>query len=528
VNAPPQVLAGILARAEATKRKQAVAALTTELRAFYYPKQRAYYCSKAKRKATRKTRRAGATAGGCRELIARALEIDGFRATVVHTTRIEARERAWENDTQSGLVDVLRRYGVELDEPGVAKYRLADAITVEVREQELALEFSNGGRIELFGADNERAITKKRGNAKHVFWIDEAQDFQWLERFYKSVVVGALADYKGECWVSGTPGQDCAGMFYEITREDGSVISGCEVHSLAVVDNPFFGGTAEERWENTAGAAKRDNGWADDDPDFQREWLAKWVKTDARFVYAYNQVPEHELVYAPQRLLADGFPDAKAAMLDLPGRLDKKPREYFLAKGVDLGTTGGFAFVVWAWSLKDSNLYELCSWKRAGLDYDEMAVYMKAICSQIYIGLIVGDAGGGGKPAVMGWSKKWVEHYGIPIIEATKTNKAVAIATMNADIRKRRIKFRLGSPLAIEMKSHRWAPIRSEEGKLVEDKKTPNHACDGGLYAHRESYHHRGKEPSLPTLPNTSEWAQREERELEEANCAPQDDPYGW
>ena len=61
---------------------------------------------------------------------------------------------------------------------------------------------------------------------------------------------------------------------------------------------------------------------------------------------------------------------------------------------------------------------------------------------------------------------------------------------------------------------------------MVEDPSTPNHCCDAGLYAHRESYHHRYREKPLQPERGSPEWIAREEREHEEA--AERDDVFGW
>lgn len=499
-------------RAERLGRDEARVA-AAELRSFYYPKQRAFFTSPHRRRATRKTRRAGASAGGCHELLARAIEHAGYRATYCNSTRAEVRSIAWESDTQNGLLDLLRRYGTPITGRATAWFRLG-GVEVEVREQELALNFSNGSRIDSFAADDARAMDKVRGRAKHLFWIDEAQKFRFLGRFVYSVATPALADFEGEVWLTGTPDRDCAGLFYEVTNEEHPA-DGWEVHSMAVVDNPRFGATPEARWARTAAQALIDNGWTEDEPDFQREWLARWVREDARWVYAAHAVPRHELVYAPPRLAADGFPDLAAALADLPGAAEG--REYFLAMGADLGTRDAFALVVWAWSLRDPVLYELASWKRTGLDYDAMAGYLRAVREQVVVGLVVADAGGGGKPAVMGWSAAWMDRYGVPIIEAIKTNKAIAINQLNTDTRRRRIRLREGSVLLEEWLAHRWAPLRSATGLPVEDPTTPNHASDAGLYAFRESYHHRYREPLPVPEVGSDAWLAAQEREHEEA-----------
>jgi len=534
--------------------------LCATLRAFYHPKQAAYYRSKHKRRATRKTRRSGATAGGCRELIARAVEHPRFRAVYITTTRIEAKARAWINDTQSGFVDILRQHGEPIDEGGVEALNMA-GVRVDIREGDLALVFSNGSLIELFGADDEGAINKLRGRTKHVWWIDEAQDFLWLERLYKAVISAGSTDFAGEVWLTGTPGRDCAGFFYEVTRGDDDAVKGWEVHEIAVIDNPFFakvlwqdgewfvvgragideplGPFSSEaeaeaeavklRWERTAGEAIKENGWSDDDPDLLREWYARWVKEDARFVYELHKVDERALIYAPMRLGEDGFPDITAALLDLPSWA--KGRTYMLGLGADLGTTRAFAWSLWGWSLADPYLWEIATWKRTGLDYDEMVVALQRVADQATVGLWVADAGGGGKPAVKGWSRKWVDRYRIPIVEAEKPNKRIAIKQFNADIRKLSLRMRGGSPLLAEWKVHRWAPLRGAEvdggGGAVEDPRTHRDCSDAALYIHRHSYHHRYRPEPEKTLPGTPKWMLQEESDLLDGS---QEEfrPYGY
>lgn len=535
-------------------------ALVEKLRAFYHPKQRGFFTSPEKLKATKKTRRSGATAGGCRELIARSLEHPKHRATYIASTRDEASSRAWRNDTSSGFVDLIEAEGTLLEGRGRRKMPTYDlgGITVIVNTHKLVLTFSNGSLINLFGADKERDLRKLRGLAKDVFWVDEAQDFSFLTSFYKGVIVSACVDKGGECWLTGTPSKHLAGMFYDVTRDDGDPLPGWEIHRIAQTDNPFFGAVVWEggqwfvvdnfgvqtgpyadeaeaeaeaiaiRWERAAGEAIRKNGWAADDSDVLRELKAIWVKEGASWVYAVHGVPEHILTYAPARIDVDGFPDIRRALADLPGRADD--RAYFTALGADLGTRAAFAFVLWAWSLKDPVLYEVASWKKPGLNYDQMAAYLHAVRGVVNIGLITADAGGGGKPAVMGWSEKWVDKYQLPITEATKHNKRIAQNMLNTDIRTGNARFRKGGVLLAEMQAHRWKAIRSEDGKELEDV-TPHDACDGGLYGHRESYHHRFRPETPPIVPGSPEWVTREEQELERDICEQDDrgayDGYG-
>jgi hypothetical protein len=145
-----------------------------------------------------------------------------------------------------------------------------------------------------------------------------------------------------------------------------------------------------------------------------------------------------------------------------------------------------------------------------------MASHLRAIGDQVPIGQWVADAGGGGKGAVVGWSKRWLARYQLPIQEADKKPgyKPIAIKQMNNDIRRKQLRVRGGSPLLEEWKVHRWLSLRSAEGKMVEDPKTPNHCCDAGLYSHMTSYHHRFREPPKKEVRGTPAWVLREEQEL--------------
>lgn len=311
-------------------------------------------------------------------------------------------------------------------------------------------------------------------------------------------------------------------MFYDVTKDpepsDTDLVKALqaswEVHRFAQVDNPFFGATEAERYERTAAEALRLNGWTVDDPDFQREIMGRWVRSDANYVYAAHQVADHQLTYAPARLDDEGFPDVLAAMADLP---DRDHRSYHLALGADLGTRDDFAFVLWAWSLVDPCLYEVASWKRPGLDYDEMAGYLRRVRELVTVGVVVADAAGGGKPAVMGWSKDWERRYNVPIAEAEKSSKELAIKLVNNDIRTGKLRVRSGGALLAEWRIHRWAKLRTDTGRRVEDPSTPNHAADAGLYAHRHSYHHRGVVPEVKPAVGSNAYMEREERKIEEA-----------
>lgn len=530
--------------------------MAAKLRAFFYPKQGAYFQSKAKRKATKKTRRAGATTGGVREIIARCIENAGYRVTVVHSTKQEARARAWLSDTKSGFVDILRAEGKPVEDPSIEVVVLG-GVTVEVRDQIMQLDFSNGSQVTLFGFDDERAMRKQRGLAKHLYWIDEAQDIRFLDSFYDKVIM-AQQDFDCEVWLTGTPGQDCAGMFYEITKEEEDErLPGWEVHTLAQVDNPFFGhtigGTAPDgtlvyyvednltketgvrqgpftsyieadatacttRWDRTAGKALKEKGWKGDEPDFIREFLGKWCKTDARYVYPVHICNPFDLKYAPQRLITNPNPNAlnhidpmtgkpaqtwcdfKKAISDLPKlKRYNQRRQWMYAIGADFGYhPDPFAIVVWAFAHDTQDVYELFSWKAQKVHTDDQGLYLKAVWDALdNVVVLVGDPAGKQDDFEV-----WRTRLNLPIDEANKQGKNTLEEFLANDIRIGRIHLRIDSPLYDEMKHLQYLPTkpgktrevakhrRAQDGKVHGD-----HCADAARYSYEALTHYMSRIP---------------------------------
>lgn len=541
------------------------------LRAFLYPKQRAFYTSRVKNRATKKTRRAGATAGGCREFLARAIELPGFRATYVTSTKQEARERAWQNDTNSGFVDIMRQYGQQVSNKGSRNeaYKLG-GVVFEIHDQKMIITGDGGRRINLFGADDERSLRKQRGLAKHAFWIDEAQDFRFLDKFYNAVISGALVDYDGECWLTGTPGQDPSGFFYNVTKDDeddGPRIPGWEVHTFAVVDNPYFGrvtggstlnegkieyfvednlgerhgphptftdaekAATEVRWNRTAGEAIKKHGWSGNEPDLRREWYAQWVKEDARYVYPVHAVPVHQLIYAPTRPVVnpfvgsharfDGHPpwfDVQRSLRDLPKLAGKNPK-WFHAIGVDFGYhPDPFAMTVWTFNPDISDVYELFSWKCTKVHTDDQGVYMKLLWDSLE-GVVVFVADPAGKQDDF---EMWRTRMNLPIEPANKKGKATLEEFLADDIRRRRIHLRMNSSLHMEMKHLVYMPTKPGVPRQVAKHRKSSdgvvhgdHCCDAARYSYVALNHFLAKEPVKAPEPGTIAYMRAEEERQE-------------
>lgn len=550
--------------------------MAAKLRAFYYQKQGAFFTSKKKRKATKKTRRAGATVGGVREILARCIEYPGYRVTVVHSTKAEARQRAWLSDTQSGFVDVLRKLGTAQEHPSIESIMLG-GVTVEIRDQIMQLDFSNGSQVCIFGYDDLRAMRKQRGLAKHLYWIDEAQDIRFLEEFYDKVIL-AQQDFDCEVWLTGTPGQDCAGLFYEITKEEEEErLPGWEVHLFAQIDNPFFGhvvgGTAPDgtlayyvednltpqtgerkgpfvsyeeadlvacatRWERTAGKALIEKKWKGDEPDFIREFLGKWCKSDARFVYPVHVCNPVDLLYAPERPRQSSNPNAaihinpviakppfwcdfKKAITDLPKlKRYNQRRQWMYAIGADFGYhPDPMAIVVWAFAHDTQHVYELFSWKAQKVHTDDQAWYLKAVWEALdSVIVFVGDPAGKQDDFEV-----WRTRFMLPIDEANKQGKNTLEEFLANDVRAGLVHLRRDSPLYDEMKHLQYLPTkpgktrdvakhrRSQDGKVHGD-----HCCDAARYSYEALTHFMSKEPPPDPEKGSREASEAEAERIEQ------------
>jgi hypothetical protein len=571
--------------------------MATAIRSWFHPKQRRFFvrtrgargwCSW---RATIKNRRAGATSGGVRELIARAIETPGFRATYCSKTNVDARDRAWTNDTKSGFLDTIRELGAPArKKPGPKRERyVLGGVTITVREARMKLDFSNGSQIEVFGANNIGRHSSKRGAAKHVFWIDEAQDFPGLDEFF-AVLSPAIRDFGGEVWMTGTPGVDCVGLFYEVTKEetDGDKRpDGWEVHAIACTDNPFFGKVVPEldstapagvvvyyvednlahdgrlppeeralhrhgpyadpdeaeraavqvRWDATAGAELREKNLKGDEPDFVREWLGRWVKADARYVYPVHAVPRHQLLFAQQRLRDnpfvgsdprfDGHPpwyDHHVAVRDLPrkGR-DGRLHKWLYSLWFDFGFwPDPFAAVLWAFSPTLNDVYEMFSWKQTKVHADDQAAYIKLLWDvEPAIVSFGGDAAG--KQADFA---EWARRLNLPLEEANKQGKNTLEELLAGDIRRGLVHLRESSPLYTEMRHLVYLPTTPGKPRQVHKHRTVNgvvhgdHCCDAGRYGFAALTHYLaqlgGDRPDPGTRHAYEQEAEKIERDLDQ------------
>jgi hypothetical protein len=454
-----------------------------------------------------KGRRAGATRAGVRHLLRRLVTTPGARLLYIIDTREEARRLIWYGNRQDGILPLAMQLGWV--QSGFIKLT-EGALTARIP--------STDSWLYIFGADDEAGVRKALGGAFHEAWWDEAQKIPpKLAPLIREVFIPTLLDFNGRFRMSGTPVRQMAGLFYEITQPSVDARPpGWKFHHFNLLDNPYFGADRDERWRRGIEQLARRLGVATDAPIILREGLGIWTAEDAHFIYAVHRVDRKKLLYAPARVREDGFFDLDAALEDLPGDW----HEYIFALGCDIGWDDPFALVLWAWHPHDPTLYEVVSWQHQHMDDDEQAGAIRHVLDRVHCSVVTADASGPAKPSVKGWSKKFVERYRIPVLEAEKSNKRGAIRLFNNDLINNRMKLREGGQLAADMHVLQWSPVVDGRGNEVEaaGHHKYTHAPDAGLYGHRMSYAYRGV-PLPPALERgTPEALAREELELEEAN----------
>ena len=514
-----------------------------------HPKQRAFWQSAARRAAALCTRRAGKSDGGVREWLATAITVPGWRGTYCNETSKEARKVVWSNDMGQGWLDLLSEHG----KPARGGY-LIGGVVAKTNSTLLEINFDNGSQISLFCADDAESINRMRGQAKDDVWVDEAQKFRHLRSFVLQVASACLKDKRGRLKLTGSPSEDAAGYFYDVTPEEDSgdaPLIGWEVHRWSVVDNPWFGTTEKERWDRTAGEALAENGWDGTEGEFLREWMGKWVKGEARYVYPVHVVPQHQLIYAPQRLTTNPvnpkhpqWLDFNAAFADLP-RAPRGHRTYtwLYAIGVDFGyAQDPFAIVVWAFTHHGSrpDIFELFSWKEFKVLPDDQKAYLKLLWEVLdNVVVMVGDPAGQAAANMAGWRERIM----LPIDDAEKSAKATWQALMAGDIRKGRVRYRasrapdvekpdgtiapgklLPSPLLDEhqhlvpLPTKPGKPPKDDAGRRASDGKVHgNHASDAGLYSFRHLTHYLNKAAEDKPPPGSPEHYRREEEREQRA-----------
>lgn len=356
----------------------------------------------------------------------------------------------------------------------------------EQNESELRVTTKKGGVLLVKGAeggDPEEEREKLRGLKMRRVLCDEPATYaDTLRKLLKDVIEPGLGDLRGDCIINGTPGIVCAGAWHEIStgilpagdKRPPSSLAKWKRWHWDIRRNPFFKDSEQYLQE-----VLEENGWTEEDPTFQREYLGRWVVDVSAQVYRYIA--------------------SRNAVTEVPG-YDRESWVHTI--GVDFGVVDECAWTVLASHPHQREIYAIRSIAKSGLLPEQAAELTHRLVQEFQPHRLVGDAGGLGKPYVMAYNERF--DTGIQMEAAEKTEKRANIELMNGDLGAARMKLLMPEceELGGQMENLPWAnPAREHEHAGYK-----NHRTDSCLYGWRShsAYLHSApvkKRDPLPTEP---------------------------
>lgn len=456
-----------------------------DLRGELFDQQRAVWDCKAEQVAVICPRRAGKTSLWTRMAVGEALSNDGAHIRIWHVSRIVCKHLIWDE-----LKQTCDRHGIEYKD----------------NDTELMLQFTNGSRIQLVGADKDKEAHKKRGFKTWLEIVLEVQNFGPLfKSVAEDIIEPSLLDMKprggGRFYAEGTPGIVCAGHWWDITGRDGRLRGtwesvgdssgngrGWQCFRWQSVDNPHMPRIAQD-----IASIKVKRRWEDDNPTYCREYKGLWVDDYDALYYRYAEG-------------RNGF-DQGSVQPWGPG--------WSHVLGWDLGSLDDMALVVWGYHENKPDLYEAFSWKKPGaLSHEVIEQIQQLEARGFNFVSMVADTQGGGRMYVEDVQAR----YAYTFERAEKAEKFQHVTLFNDDLLTSHIKVCKGSPLEEELRQLPRDPdwTRDSGKPPSEAAGFPNHCCDAALYSWRKARHYWA-EPKPEVVPprGSLQYYQAMEAEIE-------------
>ena len=337
--------------------------------------------------------------------------------------------------------------------------------SVKLNEDKKRIKFGGTSSILYYaGVDTDKSeLEKLLGNKYRRIVIDEAASYSIdLKALIYQYLMPATEDVDGDIWLIGTPGNRIKSYFHRVTT---GLEPEWSVHKWTALDNPHM----RDKWLAAMNRLKEKTPGIEETPWFQQMYLGMWAIDESALVYKFKRAKN----------LFSKLPDGK----------------WRFVHGIDLGhSPDPTAFVVQAYRDYDPKLYTVFAYKRTEMNISDVADFSKQLDKRFPSSRQIID--GSNKQAVAEMRDRHKMHK---LETAEKTAKVEFINLMNND-------FAIGNimlheeeakPLQDEYESHIWEERAREKGKFVEDPKTANHCCDGGLYSWRYclNWVDRGLEP---------------------------------
>jgi phage terminase large subunit len=348
----------------------------------------------------------------------------------------------------------------------------------------------NGSVVRFVGVPDQKRANRVRSQTLDLLIIDEAANFadDVLQYLIENCAQAALGIKNGTLYVCSTPGMEPAGYLYRLYTDKQLEFSR---HFLSLQDNPAWTDP-----ESYLAKVRRQFGYSDSDPTYQREWLGKWVADFNLRVY---------------RVTDDNC-------------IDTAPACDFHVMAVDLGATDESAICVLGWQANKRTLYCVHEEAEGELDITSVADRVRELQAKYQPLATMVD--GAAKQSVLELQNR----HGIALEATPKAPgyKAPAIKQLNADFRRQSVMVPRSFSVVGQMRALQWHP---KAIGMKENPGQPNDRCDAFLYAYLKAYHYVEQIKADEPEPGTDAWFERERqliREAHELRSAPKDPHDVW
>lgn len=419
------------------------------------------------------TRRSGKSYAAGLELYAAAYAKPYVSCLYVALTRASAKRIMWK--------DVLKTIDRER------------GLKCRYNETDLSVTLPNGSVIYLLGLDagedeKEKALGQKFASVV----IDEAASYSIdLNELVYGILKPAVADYRGQISMIGTPGNVKRGLYYDLTegQDPGDpgrwTKMGWSGHRWSAKDNPHM----RDKWAAEIADLVEGNPRIQETPLFKQHYLGQWVIDDDARVYKFDR---------SRNLYRGGLPV-------VPGG-----GKWHYIVGLDLGFNDATAWTIAAYHDNSKELHIVEAWKATKQDITDTAEKTRQILSRYDIERVIVD--GANKQAV----EEMRRRHSLPLTIAQKSSKADFIGIMNGDMICGNIKINaeLCGELIDEYDGLVWDTRIAD--RKVEHPACPNHCADATLYAWRHCYSYLADVPRNRPIQGSNEAYLLEAQQMEQ------------
>jgi len=317
---------------------------------------------------------------------------------------------------------------------------------------ELALRGPGNRELLIMGADRPDLARLLRGWKNCVVIVDEAQSWSIdLEDLCNSILRHTLTDMRGHLLIAGTPGWDEQSFFARISN---SQMPGWEAVVGEPLENPWTAVQQKEEMDEIL----KNNPDAYKEPWWQREYEGRWVADNRNLVYPFNT----------NNILYNWENTNKIRIL-----------------GIDWGSAAESAFVVGEFDTSiDNKLTFVDAFEQPNMSLENYVNVINDLKQRWSPIITVADPGGTNKAL----TDELAVRCHLPIINADKTDKEAAIASMVRDMSLGMIQ--VASPQS-EVLLSCWRQLvwdRKLDGTREERGK--NHLSDTALYVRRAAWNY--------------------------------------